>query len=535
MGNQCACQKIESEEEILSRIISNLKLRDIETKSAYVQFLSCIDLEDNKIDYFLYFSFITKIIGNNIYYKIPQANFFENLRKKSDSTISNIKAIGITIILFSLGEEKTKISFIVEYFFYFYKILNEKNIREFLGYIIDSQTENCILSFREIYSYESVKAFKEIYSKNRRKKLINFIYENFESVKCKYIKKILIQKNQEKDSYKIQKFQINKHKYKYRISSVSTREQFINTEKLKNIEKDLMKNKLNRQNPPNTPNNIKDRINHMKKEKKILSSFSYNDENLTSFPITLKNKNKKNFTKNKLSENYEYINNIQTLSNKLNIYSGKFNQEILRNLETPENSAKEKLLEINSENISVKNLKSENYERYSNKEKNNTNEISFCNNKNSSNKNVFENLICDENKNLNLEKNENKIILNDKIIESDEINLNDGNYLENNITSGNNTSTNNKNYEKYNKGLYDKSAGNSIVELKDVEHSEFLGNLMKQDINNKNHEIDFQDININYLIMKEFLELSFPFFNGDTIRNWLYDYYIKERAIENIL
>ena len=196
MGNQCACQKIESEEEILSRIIGNMKLREIETKCVYNQFLNCVDHEDMIIDYFLFSNFISQVIGIN-FYKLPQTNFFENLRKRSDYLYANVKAIGIILILFSAGDENTKINFIVDYYFSFYGKLNEKTVKEFLGYIIDSQTDNCIFSFREIYSYESIKAFKEIYSRNRRRLLINIIYENFESVKLKYFGKIILNNKHE--------------------------------------------------------------------------------------------------------------------------------------------------------------------------------------------------------------------------------------------------------------------------------------------------------------------------------------------------
>jgi len=196
MGNQCACQKIESEEEILSKLIGNMKIKEIETKCVYNQFLNCVDNEDMIIDYFMFSNFVQQIIGNN-FYKLPQTIFFENLRKRSDYLYANIKAIGIILILFSAGDEKTKINFIIDYFFSFYGELNEKTVKEFLGYIIDSQTDNCIFSFREIYSYESIKAFKEIYSRNRRRLLISIIYENFESVKLKYFGKLILNNRHE--------------------------------------------------------------------------------------------------------------------------------------------------------------------------------------------------------------------------------------------------------------------------------------------------------------------------------------------------
>lgn len=186
MGTQCACQKIESEEEILSRILNNLKLNEIDTKSAYFEFLRCIYELDFKIDFFLFSDYVNKIIGNNIYYKFPQSNYFHNLRKRCDIRYANIKAIAIVIILYSAGDEETKINFILDYFFFFYKKLNEKTLKEFITYIVDSQSYYCYVSFPEIYSYESRQAFKHIYSKERRNLLVNDIYKLFLSRKIRH-------------------------------------------------------------------------------------------------------------------------------------------------------------------------------------------------------------------------------------------------------------------------------------------------------------------------------------------------------------
>lgn len=186
MGTQCACQKIESEEEILSRILNNMKLREIDTKSAYFEFLRCIYEVDFKIDFFLFSEYITKIIGTNIYYKLPQANYFQNLRKRSDNPLANVKAIAIIVILYSSGDEETKINFILDYYFFFYQKLNEKNVKEFISYIVDSQSSYCFISFPEIYSFETIQVFKHIYSKERRNLLVNKIYELFVSRKSKH-------------------------------------------------------------------------------------------------------------------------------------------------------------------------------------------------------------------------------------------------------------------------------------------------------------------------------------------------------------
>ena len=312
MGNQCSCQKIESEEEILSRIIRNMKLREIETKCVYYQFLNCVDSEDMIIDYFLFSNFVSQVIGNN-FYKLPQTNFFENLRKRSDYLYANVKAIGIILILFSNADEKTKINFIVDYFFSFYGKLNEKTVKEFIGYIIDSQTDNCIFSFREIYSYESIKAFREIYSKNRRRHLNNVIYENFESVKLKYFGKfILNNKNESNVLYVSPKSKRNKiSKYKRKAESTANPMNSIRNKIMKGFS--IYNEKFNTENLKHRNVNLS-KTNLLNSKKKVNFGME-NKENMTSQRYSNEKENEKFYNKY-IEMNYVKNSSLKNLISK---------------------------------------------------------------------------------------------------------------------------------------------------------------------------------------------------------------------------
>lgn len=327
MGNQCACQKIESEDEILSRIIGNIKLREIETKCVYHQFLNCVDSDDMIIDYFSFSNFISQIIGNN-FYKIPLTNYFENLRKRSDYLYANLKAIGIILILFSNGDEKTKINFIVEYFFSFFGKLNEKTVKEFLGYIIDSQTDNCIFSFKEIYSYESIKAFREIYSRSRRKVLINIIFENFESVKFKYIGKMFLNKKNENSLILISPAskKIRLSKYKRKAESLANSRNSIRNKLIKGFS--IYNSRLNYNENKDSINNKHKNIylsktNSLMSSKKRVNFCMENKQSLATLNYYNQNDSSENFYSANISKKYIEMNYVKNSSLKSSLNKSK--------------------------------------------------------------------------------------------------------------------------------------------------------------------------------------------------------------------
>lgn len=184
MGVSCACQKMESEEETISRILHSMSLSDIEVKCAYSEFLKCINREEDYLDFFIFKSFLTKIIGENNY-KFAQFHFFENIRKM-DLKKKNVKRIGDMVIYLSKGTTNQKIHTLNQHFLHFYKNSEEKTIKEFIADMIDINTDNCLVSFRDNIGVEGVKLMNDIWKKSRKRKLLLFIYQNYESVKIKY-------------------------------------------------------------------------------------------------------------------------------------------------------------------------------------------------------------------------------------------------------------------------------------------------------------------------------------------------------------
>jgi len=197
-------------------------------------------------------------------------------------------------------------------------------------------------------------------------------------------------------------------------------------------------------------------------------------------------------------------------------------------------------------------------------QQNETHDLSFCR-KNSSNKNVLDDgynldaknlkitntIIIDEkspaNEKLTDNKEKNISFENDKLI--DKLNCNLANSKVISVDRISFYSNVNNNYEKYNKGQCDKMIKNqNILDLlrnepvchEEKNESEIKKNLTPRQIkingnkNKINEQIHIDEkiinnANLNQTILKEFLELSFQFFNGDTVRNWLYDNYLREK------
>lgn len=183
----CHCQKIESEHEVIMRILSKMSLCDIETKSVYEEFIKCLNREDGYLDYFLYKTFLYKIVGDNNYRNV-QLKFFENLWK-IEGKGKNSKVIGIMIVLLSKGLATTKVETLFQHYSTFYLIYDEKTVKEFIYDVIDANTDHCINTFRDNFGQEISEQMKRIYTKERKKKLMKEIYSNYECVYVKYYHK----------------------------------------------------------------------------------------------------------------------------------------------------------------------------------------------------------------------------------------------------------------------------------------------------------------------------------------------------------
>lgn len=175
-----SCHKAESEEEIIVRILSNLTLAEIETNSAYSEFIRCINAKDKFLDYFLFQSFLAHILGNSRF-KSSLHLFFDNLRRQ-DEKDQNLKLIGAVVIYLSKGTDEQKIKALVSHYSKFYKCFDEDNIQSFITDLIEINTENCLKSFGENLGKESIINLTEVWSKDRKKRLATTIFQNFASV-----------------------------------------------------------------------------------------------------------------------------------------------------------------------------------------------------------------------------------------------------------------------------------------------------------------------------------------------------------------
>lgn len=180
MGNTCHCQRVEVDDEIIYNMLNNLNLNDIEVKSSYNHFLKCYNREECYLDYFMYKNYINDIVGNSIY-KIDQISYFENLGKLDRKNL-NVKLIGIIIILLSKGSSYEKIDCLFKHYYIFYCLSDERTVREFLRDVINVHTDT-LLIYR---GSTNRKIFHTIWKKDRKKLLINEIYQNFIFVKKKY-------------------------------------------------------------------------------------------------------------------------------------------------------------------------------------------------------------------------------------------------------------------------------------------------------------------------------------------------------------
>ena len=180
----CVCQKGESEEETIIRILSTMHLSHIEVRSAYSEFLKCINQDEKYLDFFLFKTYLQKIIGDNNY-KSAQMTFFENLRKL-DKKQANIKIIGTIIIYLAKGNNYQKKEILIEHFEKFYDSFDDFSIKTFIGDLIESNTNVCLISFNANLGAEGVESMAEIWNNQRKAKLASSIFSNFESIKSKH-------------------------------------------------------------------------------------------------------------------------------------------------------------------------------------------------------------------------------------------------------------------------------------------------------------------------------------------------------------
>jgi hypothetical protein len=182
MGSQCACQKIENEEDFINILLSTMSLNDIECKSAYSEFLKCYNKEDGFIDYFQFKTYLSKIIGEGMY-KNNQFNYFENIRRIDKD---NLKILGIIIIYLSKGTNFQKMNLLTQHYMNYYKYCEEKVVKEFIRDCINCHTDHCLNAFRDMFDHDTLVKMNEFWKKMRKNNLLNEVFKNYTSTKKKY-------------------------------------------------------------------------------------------------------------------------------------------------------------------------------------------------------------------------------------------------------------------------------------------------------------------------------------------------------------
>jgi hypothetical protein len=180
MGGTCA--KMQDEEETINNIFSQMTLAEIDIAVAYEEYLKC--MKDGKLDYFIFPGYITSITGYNTYQEL-QSNFLENLRKDKNA---NMK-IGCLVIYHSKGTPLDKIKILQKHFKTFYVGDFEETTKAYIRDIIEINTDHCYETFSKKIGDENMKTLSKIWTENRKKKLMKFIHQNYESTKFKYQKR----------------------------------------------------------------------------------------------------------------------------------------------------------------------------------------------------------------------------------------------------------------------------------------------------------------------------------------------------------
>ena len=202
MGNTCTCEKIETEEEMIGRIMTSLALKEIDSVSAYENFLKCI--VNRELDFFSFQNYLNSIVGDNKYSKI-QKTYFDNLRKLEGGNYENMKKIGIMIISLSKGYNTVKTNLLISHFNYFYLnqlFSNEMDtikeeidsnrlifsLRLFVSDVIECNTQHCLTTCREFMQYDGFKNVSNIWNIKRKRKLVCNILQNIENIEMKFLK-----------------------------------------------------------------------------------------------------------------------------------------------------------------------------------------------------------------------------------------------------------------------------------------------------------------------------------------------------------
>jgi hypothetical protein len=185
------CQKLSSEDETITNIFNSLLLKDIPVNQSYEEFQQCMCNDD--LDFFKYFNYTNKIIGNNLYQDLQKV-FFENLWKEKDR---RSQKIGILVVALSKSSDSEKIDYILKHLDCYYLVGKDVNkgkaieigVKNMLADMIYMHSTLCYNTFRTHVGNDNMKNYVQIWNDKRKEKLMFTIYQNYESVRYKYHRK----------------------------------------------------------------------------------------------------------------------------------------------------------------------------------------------------------------------------------------------------------------------------------------------------------------------------------------------------------
>ncbi len=202
MGNTfCACSRsTTSEEDFISIIFSKMTITKQETNRVYSKFLSCLE-NDNSLTNSItlnsnsnktnskqkqtlnstkYGELINSFIDQEFEFNYLQLKYFENLTNLND--IPGIKRIGNMIIFLSEGTFSEK-SLLLEKHINNYYGSQDRHMNDFICDVVDSNTEICLLSFKDNMEGSVREEMMKIWKKPSKQKLINKLMGNYREIK----------------------------------------------------------------------------------------------------------------------------------------------------------------------------------------------------------------------------------------------------------------------------------------------------------------------------------------------------------------
>jgi hypothetical protein len=193
MGTSCV-QKIETEEETMSRIMEYLTFSLLNSDNFYEDFCRCI--ENEKINPKLIDAFLDKIVENNSYTTMKK-EYYKCLLKYEN--LQSIQMMGSMLILLSKVNLNIKFQLLTLHFKKFFlhensdkplKIVGTKELHarlaKFVAYIIDCNTDVCIEAFHHYIGPDVIQNVDKIWTRVRKESVFFNILKHLDDIKKKF-------------------------------------------------------------------------------------------------------------------------------------------------------------------------------------------------------------------------------------------------------------------------------------------------------------------------------------------------------------